>query len=623
MVQEQERRDLYEQSKSKTLFFTTSASANLKLTNGKALTGLYKCTLETPEDLFDDFTHYGEDEEICNAATRVSDGHNFGGDENADFVLRNLQFDLSSLRTNSPESAGNNFLYANTHRAQYLKGEPSDWEIVRARVAGTGTGTGTGTGEIEIENKVTGAEDGSLAFESVFKTRAVIDWNECNFRCCTVSDYEAMGYSEDAKKLDNDDDEYKYAYAQTVVRSFVIDEHTGDLYVSWEGFHKDCQQSFSQGQKLQWTLGVSRLKTEDPTCVLLDPVLANEHFSHSSNFSRCTEPVSIVYQSTRGREAVMPYGGLAVIPASQTGSRRVFLLSVLDSSGTASGELTSRVWAFPEGIDSIRDGVDATDLTGSGTVVAGIHRDSSVWDGGSLRLNYNPQTQKPDHLCRSVYEAGIECIPIDVFSDDNKLPVVRPDSKTKDIFLSKDQTANFCRLNIADKAFAREFTLVTGLDVQWDPITGQPHRIFFGCWGGKDGTGNFGSVQKDGQHLKQIMHNAYADAVLFLPNEVEVAAKSSTTSRVAADATANANSWVSQQNPLSLQPFGVMAFLSILCVVAVTMYKRKQQHRFSSHTTLQRQTGFGTPYVELQNMHTNMVPPGSMSMDASPSTSFV
>eukprot|EP00536_Pseudo-nitzschia_multiseries_P000915 jgi/Psemu1/250045/estExt_Genewise1Plus.C_110158 len=260
------------------------------------------------------------------------------------------------------------------------------------------------------------------------------------------------------------------------------------------------------------------------------------------------------------------------------------------------------------------------DVVESGTVVDGSHRDASVWDGGSLRLNYNPQTQKPDYLCRSLYEAGIECTPINVFTDSQNLPRVTAPLGNSDVFLSKDQTKNFCRLNIADKAFAREFTLVTGLDVQWDPDTGEPHRIFFGCWGGKDGTGNFGSVQNNGQHLKQIIENAYADAVVFLPSELEMTAKSSATGRVAADA--KATSQVPRQNVFSLQPFGVLALLSILCVVGAAIYKRKQQRqRFSSPTALQRETGFGTPYVELQSMHINMVPSGSSTMTTTTTSS--
>jgi len=594
----EQQRDLYEQSKGKTLFFTTSASSNLKLTDGKALTGLYRCTLDTPEDLFDDFTHYGEDEEICNAATKVGDGNNFDGATHEELVLRNLQFDLSSLREDSvhhTDASKKSYLYANTHKTQYLKGEDSDWEIVRAQLPDAG----------DFDNDVVNS-DGSLTFESVFKTRALVDWNECEFNCCSKADYERLGFLTNAKEFDTNY-EYRHTYTKTMVRSFVVDEHTGDIFVSWEGYYKDCQDIFSSGKKLLWTLGISRLKMEDPTCVLLDPAQANDQFSHSSNFPRCTEPVSIVYQSTRGREAVLPYGGLAVIPESQTGSRRTFLLSVLYSPGIDSGELTSRVWAFPEGADSIKDGLKRQDLTGTGTVIDGAHFDANVWDGGSLRLNYNSQTQKPDYLCRTVYEAGIECIPIGISTDNEGLPVVMATSKTKDIFLTEDQLKNFCRLNIADKAYAREFTLVTGLDVQWDPVTGEPHRVFFGCWGGEKGTGNFGSVQKDGHRLKQVMENAYADAVLFLPSELEVTAGNSATGRVATDSADTSRS--PMQNPLSSQPFIVVCLLSILCLGLATIYKRrKQRQRFSSSNVRQQETGFRTPYVELQSIHNNTAP---------------
>ena len=238
-------------------------------------------------------------------------------------------------------------------------------------------------------------------------------------------------------------------------------------------------------------------------------------YTDPSLFVFCTEPVSIVYQSSQ-RDVVIPYGGFSVIPASGTGvsksedGKRVFLLSVLDRPDFIHGETTSKIWAIPEGVDGFHDKSKRQEL-GEGKVVDSIFFNSNVWDGGSLRLHYDPVTGKPDHLCRTVYEQGIECLPISVTVDDGYPVVYTTAYKNRSqMFLSQKQTEVFCRLEDADNSsrvnWGRMSTLVTGLDVQWNQLNGQPERIFFGCWGGVGGRGAFGSVEAVGWSQSETHH---------------------------------------------------------------------------------------------------------------------
>jgi hypothetical protein len=358
---------------------------------------------------------------------------------------------------------------------------------------------------------------------------------------------------------------------------------------------------------------VSRLKLEDPSCTFLET--SDETYLTDSHFPKCTEPVSIVYQSSRGREVALSYGGFAVIPAASTGrstenDKRSFLLSVLSSPGIGSGELTSRVWAFPEGGNALKDGLKRQDLTGSGTVIDGIFMNQNVWDGGSLRLHYSPATGKPDYLCRTIFEEGIECLPILVTIQDG-IPVVESAGNAES-FLSKEQTAIFCRLGDADrtkrKDWGRKTTLVTGLDFQWNEVSEQPERIFFGCWGGEGGNGDFGSAEKNGHNLKRVMDGAFADAVLFLPRELEgtIDPREAEAEAVLGIPAAASTATTASIFPNDKIPFSksLVIALTLVVVACLTIYRRKRllRARFSTSNASQKESRFGIPYVELQNL---------------------
>lgn len=614
---QEDSRLLYEQPQSKTLLFTTSLSSNLLQVDGSttANTGIYQCTLE-PDNNFDDFNDGDEHREVCHVASKLGDRLNFSWSRHGDLQLRNMQFDLSSLRSTAGKSSKKNFLYANTHgKYEHGRHEP-DWEIVRAELPQEG----------DVYSEVL-REDGQLAFHSVFRTIEELSWNDCEFDCCVKNEkiYDKWDASVG--------DEYKQAFVRAFIRSFAVDEHTGDVFISWEGWFKDCANAYRSSKSLQWTIGVSRLKTEDPSCTLLGD--EDESYKHPSFFPRCTEPVSIVHQSSQ-RAAVMAYGGLSIIPASSTGAsddgKRSFLLSVLDRPDFIHGQTTSKVWSFPEGANISKDESKRREL-GKGKVVDSVFFNQNVWDGGSLRVHYDPSTGKPDHLCRTVYEQGIECLPISVVVEDDGYPVVYPTAPKTEMFLSKQQTGIFCKLGDADKTqrldWGRKTTLVTGLDVQWDHLTGQPDRIFFGCWGGEGGNGNFGSVERGGNHLMGVMKGAHADSILFLPEELEGTIdpreppptdhpRPCVVEARASKGYPNASSIGSNNSTFSSKSV-VLGFTMLVIALCFAIYRRRRLYsgRFSSSLSnpSQKEIGFGTQYVELRNL--DDASPESMPLPAS------
>ena len=316
----------------------------------------------------------------------------------------------------------------------------------------------------------------------------------------------------------------------------------------------------------------------------------------------------------------MSYGGFVVIPASSMGepeesnAKRSFLLSVFhkpNDSNAREGYTTSVVWSFPEGENGFKDESKRQEL--GAIAVDSAFAKQEIWDGGSLRVHYNPTTGKPDHLCRTVFDEGIECMPLSV-SVHGGYPVVELAGKSQ-MFLSKEQTAAFCRVEdatapVAAHAWKWRTTFVTGLDVQWDDFNGTPERIFFGCWGGTGGYGNFGSVQKNGDNLRRVMSGAHAEAVLFLPQELEGTinppepipidnSRSSVNEAREAEA-ALANGSVSNSRTL----VAGLAMIAVALCLAIYKKRRMRNALYSSPlpNSLQRELGFAAQYVELQTL---------------------
>jgi hypothetical protein len=525
----------------RTLFFTSTPSIKLKIINDDGSTtassthaGLYSCTVEDYGDVNND-DDYEDDGGHCINPRLVANGrqHHADGIYRQSLPLMNLKFYLSSSNNDHDDIIGNNdknsYLYGRSYDETNKKGaKMNSWEILRAKLP-----------ESYIrDTKTTTSNNNVLTFESYFHTDGMSDWNDCNFDCCPPND-ERGGMEH------GNDSSYGHAYTRTCPKSFTVDDQTGEIFIVWEGFYKNCstEDFFANSQKgLLWTIGISRLKMEDPTCV--DTTTTS---SMENSFARCTVPVSIVYQSTRGRETIVPYGGFALIPASlqqeqpiygddendlnpndpnsvndSVPPRRSFLLSILHSPGTDRTELQSQLWAYPEG--GRHDHADywkRQEL--DSTNVDKYLMDDDVYDGGTIRLHYNKQTGRPDHMCRTIFNEGITCMPISVKEDIASVYVEAEGDP--EIFLTNVQVKAFCTLGIVSKTsdafYKRKTTVVTGLDVIWNEEDGTPDRIFFGCYGQEGGNGNFGSVDRNGDNLIRMLAGAYPGAVIFLPQELE------------------------------------------------------------------------------------------------------
>ena len=372
----------------------------------------------------------------------------------------------------------------------------------------------------------------------------------------------------------------------------------------------------------KWTIGISRLKLEHPTCVFLGND-DQEVWKNHLDFERCMEVVSIPYQDQRAYQVMLSFGGFAVTPGGVFGeaSQRSFLLSVLNyeiEQPFNSKVATTTVWAFSGTNRTDFDDKDHTSLkpqilTNPGVKIDELFMSQSVWDGGSLRLHYNKSKKTPDHLCRTLLEAGIECFPISVSVQDGH-PVVKSTAKPT-IFLSKQQAGKFCRLGDADRTqrpeWGRRTTVVTGLDVEWNDETGEPERIFFGCFGDEGGNGNFGSVEKNGENLMKVMDAAYSEAVLFLPQELEgtmdpIPESDWNTYSNGGDiySSLSGDIHLASNDSHSGTVVSIIVGVSLLlCAAGIFAYKKMKSRdsRFmSNYGALQRGMGLRFKYIELQ-----------------------
>jgi hypothetical protein len=603
-------------SDDKILYFTSSTSTTMPFTDGNvvAYTGLYKCTFIENDEDYDSID--GNDQQQCRETRKVANGFDRDGPSHAALPLHNLQFHSGNrerkkskkndeIKIDSFSSSRPSYLYANTYidkRRENPDVHVGNWEILRAKFPG------------DVEEN---GSDG-LHFESVFRTLEAFDWNECGFKCCPYnsnSDDDPFQYSKDEE---NNYFSHTHAYVRTIPRSFAVDDTTGEIFVSWEGFYQNCDPAnLVEEKQLQWTIGISRLRAEDPYCVT-DQVHVMEN-----NFPRCTEPVSIVYQSSHGRDVVLPKGGFTVVPATDGVPRRSFLLSALKTPEIHGRELESHVWAVPEG--GIRD-QEQISLSGNGTSIDNLFMDEGVWDGGTLRLHYNPQTGLPDHLCRSIFNKGIGCMPISVNATGDNLSSVSilPQGK-EDILLTDEEVLSFCRLKDADRSdrlyWGRRTTLVTGLEIVWNEEedgTGSPRRVLFGCFGGEMNDGNFGMLdvdrtQKESTAPIQVMKGAYPGAMLFLPQDLEQLLTSSIYNSTFTDSTAP-STILRKYKLFSTKSCSMFFAFLLLCILSLKFFSRgrrsKRYYPVKSQLPIngnEEKQYFGslridTSYVELPNV---------------------
>jgi len=564
-----------------TLWFTNSESSLLPVDEvtkrgGKTFPGLYSCTLEDYVDTDDDYMDEGE---RCVNPKRLADGLDTDSFDTGDgkyrtnrihnLFLMNLEFFLSKSKKNTPRKVdkpsanvnddGNSYLYAATlyPHPRYHVGS---WEILRT------------------DPTVRNTNHGDLQFHSYFKTPEEFEWNECDFDCCPFN-----------TERDRHDPKFLHAYVLGKPRDFAIDEVTGEIFIVWEGYYKNCNPAnkFSTTQSLEWTIGVSRLKNhdEDPDCILQvnengEPI---EFDDLRNNFARCTEPVAIALVDTKGHNVMMPYGGFAVIPAASEGPspgvkpRRSFLLSVF-SLDITTHQMMSKVWNIAEGGDVSKNSYERQDVTS--TPVNGAFKQHGILSGAKMKLHYNKQTGRPDHLCRSVFNKGIVCMPIQVTEDEETVRVTVTGDQEQ--FLTEEQVDEFCvpgsevdRATLNEYGFAVKSKTVTGLDVLWDE-DGTPRRIFFGCWG-INSCGRLGSIDKGGGRLTEMLPGAYSGDVILLPRELDSATRGGTDSMAAV--TSSNNGLTASKN---LYEIGIPISLLLTCIALYGVYKKRFSFRLSS-----------------------------------------
>lgn len=594
-----------------TLFFTSATSTTLAIGNNFgglsiAHQGLYSCTLKDYGGKYNENDDdYEDDGGYCIDPKKVADGRNVDVHFQDQLPLMNLQFFVSSKKRSQNEQSaytkdesridsnnddGSSYLYG-VSMIEHKEHKIYSWEILRANPVEY-----TDADDIIDGNSTDATIHNGISFRTYFRSMDAFDWNNCEFNCCPFNDdFDSNGIKAHRDRHDN---AYMHAYVRASPRSFAVDSNTGDVFIVWEGFYKNCNPAdmFYAPKILEWTVGVSRLKThdEDPTCVL--PTKDNGETlgfeDLHNNFSRCTVPVAIVFKGTHGREVVLPRGGFAVIPAAIEGlqqenqksnakgnsndsaenssvkPRRTFLLTVFQQER---GETKSKVWAFPEGGDVTRNLYQRQEVTS--TAVDGI-MESGVWNGGNLRLHYNRQTGRPDHLCRTLFNKGIVCMPITVTEDINSVYVkVSGETET---FLKKIQVKSFCvpgdevpKEDLGKYNYRKKSNLVTGLDILWNEQDGTPDRIFFGCWGGI-GNGKVGSVDWGGKNLVQMLQGAYAGDVILLPPSLDPTAGSPLTASYTSR-TASSNSTIQQSESYTVTIVAVL----VVCVSSYIFYKRR------------------------------------------------
>ena len=356
--------------------------------------------------------------------------------------MMNIQLDLAK---DTKVSGG--FVYARTHDKKR-----DSWEIIRASIVDVG--------------------EEAMMFESYFRTGKTVEWNECSWKCC-----QSTGK----------------AYVGVTPKSYYVDE--GDVFVSWDGFYKDCDDAGS----LKWTVGVSKIRN-DTSCVL-------NGGSTSQAFAACTEVVSVVYQNVTGRNVVLPFGGFSSIRTPRSGTR-MFFMSAMRSEGIDTGVLSNEVWVFPQGGDFSK--TPHLLQTFAPVRIHGMLFDTEIQDGGSIRL-HTSNDGALDHICRTAFDHSVSCFP--VLLDETDTLLVRLDQEY--VFADSIQIKETCSVDLfKTKSYLNEATSVTtGLEVQWDSA-GEPGRVFFGCFGELGGIGNFTAAERNGK-IVTTLPGAFPGSILW------------------------------------------------------------------------------------------------------------
>lgn len=247
-------------------------------------------------------------------------------------------------------------------------------------------------------------------------------------------------------------------------------------------------------------------------------------------------------------------------------------------------------------------------------------------------MHTNPHTGRPDHLCRSIFDKGIRCMPVSV-TPAGEIVVVEGSEEPQAQVLTEAQVRAFCRPDDDDDDDHRKTPYVTGLEIDWneDEATGKgsPQRVVFGCYGGEDKTRKFGmmdvgeiltTTSTSISPVQQVMKGAYPGAMLFLPQELgQSLAPTPLVDDSIDDTTTDTSSpfsiFQNKYDVSATQSCSTMILLVLLCIVYGVLVKSKttttqrcaccskrQLSPLSAEDKRSLKNSFKTSYVELSSL---------------------
>ena len=466
-------------------------------------------------------------------------------------------------------------------------------------------------------------------FVPYFRTQSKFDYDDCGFQCCEGS---------------------RESYVQVTPKTFTVindgddddDDDDNEIYIVWDGFYQNCLNPIIRSKKqnnLLWTIGISKLKQYDPHCLI--NVLNNNNDDDDEgnglsakedwdvSFVDCTEVVAIAYQNENGRDRVATYGGFTAVKTTTTTTTTaggttqpqvVFFLSILHSTGIDTGRFTSEMLVFAEGAHFSKD---ATSVQGFGQVPIDMHFfDQPIEDVGTIKVHTkttNNNNNEPDYVCRTVYDEGVFCFPIEYNSETGKIAVSGPALD----FVTPSQIRDICTLHIDPPTYQHttmkgvSTTVTTGLEVIWGNTDGDsstsgvvPEMVIFGCYGEINTKGNLTTVHRDGT-IVQTIRGAYPGSILFgvdvlnsatKPKAIEPPPKEDSNGfrgqRYSNDASSSSTSSGGILDTMST----LRLFLGMILVALATVMIKKRKGRtvaISGNGLSHQQEGSGGNYIEL------------------------
>jgi hypothetical protein len=282
----------------------------------------------------------------------------------------------------------------------------------------------------------------------------------------------------------------RFAYYEVLPVAFTVDEND-DVFISWEGFYQDCEDSFESENGLVWSIGVNKV---DRNCVLSNDI---------QDFSKCTSPHSIFYKGWIGKDRRLGNG----IDIGQSPiNRPLFYLTIVNRA--FSGGNLNELWVAPPGLHKRPTIVPTANIPAASP----YQTTRIIPDIASIKLSLDENRQARS-ICQTVYDDGVYCYDFEI--EDDGVDIVASSNSSEPMFVvTKEQVAESCTMDTNVNGGEDYMSgLTTGLEVVWgsDHI---PDIVLFGCYGRLPDQGNMTAVFRDGS-VNQIYPGAYPGSLLF------------------------------------------------------------------------------------------------------------